>query len=84
MGEDRAGGSLGVRDDGSDADAAVARAGDSESGDLGDGRRVVYYLDADRRPVGVLLWKVEDAVDAAREVLAAPPADPEQLRGRIG
>ncbi|WP_270240884.1 NAD(P)/FAD-dependent oxidoreductase [Rothia kristinae] len=52
--------------------------------DLGDGRRVVYYLDADRRPVGVLLWKVEDAVDAAREVLAAPPADPEQLRGRIG
>ena len=23
------------------------------------------FLDADRRPVGVLLWKVEDAVDAA-------------------
>ncbi len=44
---------------------------------------VVYYLD-DGVPVGVLLWNVWDATDAAREVLAkAEPVDPADLRGRI-
>jgi 3-phenylpropionate/trans-cinnamate dioxygenase ferredoxin reductase subunit len=35
-----------------------------------DGGRVVYYL-SDDEVVGVLLWKVADGVDPAREVLAA-------------
>jgi len=35
-----------------------------------DGGKVVYYLD-DAEVVGVLLWKVADGLDAAREVLAA-------------
>lgn len=50
---------------------------------LDEERTVAYYLDAERRPVGVLLWQVEGARDAAREVLANPPADPEELRNRI-
>lgn len=50
---------------------------------LDEERTVVYYLAEDRKPAGVLLWKVEDARDAAREVIANPPADPEELRTRI-
>lgn len=38
--------------------------------DKPDGGRVVYYL-TDDEVVGVLLWKVGDGLDAAREVLAA-------------
>lgn len=49
--------------------------------ELDDDRAVVYYLDGDD-VVGVLLWKVQDATDAARAVLAEqPPRD--ALRGRI-
>ena len=34
---------------------------------------------------GVLLWNVWDSTDAAKEVLAGPrPADPAELKGRIG
>ena len=32
---------------------------------------VVYYLDADRRPRGVLLWNIFGRVDAARELILA-------------
>ena len=37
--------------------------------DKGDGSAVAYYL-SDGAVVGVLLWNVEDARDAARAVLA--------------
>lgn len=44
---------------------------------------VVYYLD-DARVVGVLLWNVEDKLDAAREVLAENcRQDASTLKGRI-
>ena len=46
-------------------------------------RGVVYYL-ADDRVVGVLLWNVPDATDAARAVLADDgPVDRAGLVGRI-
>ncbi|WP_336625978.1 MULTISPECIES: NAD(P)/FAD-dependent oxidoreductase [unclassified Microbacterium] len=46
-------------------------------------RGVVYYLDDDR-VVGVLLWNVPDATDAARAVLASDgPVDRAALIGRI-
>ena len=46
-------------------------------------RGVVYYLDDDR-VVGVLLWNVEDARDAARSVLAeADTLTRDDLAGRI-
>ena len=46
-------------------------------------RGVVYYLDDDR-VVGVLLWNVEDARDAARAVLAeADTLTRDDLVGRI-
>ncbi|PZU32723.1 MAG: FAD-dependent oxidoreductase [Microbacterium sp.] len=46
-------------------------------------RGVVYYLDDDR-VVGVLLWNVPDATDAARAVLADDgPVDRAALIGRI-
>ncbi len=46
-------------------------------------RGVVYYLDDDR-VVGVLLWNVEDARDAARKVLAeADRLSRDDLPGRI-
>ncbi len=47
-----------------------------------DGGRegVVYYLDDDGRPVGVLNWNLEDRLDEARSVLASnPPLTAEQL-----
>lgn len=50
---------------------------------LDDDRLVVYYLDDAGRPVGVLAWKVEDAMDAARQVIADAVTDPEELRSRI-
>jgi 3-phenylpropionate/trans-cinnamate dioxygenase ferredoxin reductase component len=46
-------------------------------------RGIVYYLDDDR-VVGVLLWNVEDARDAARKVLAeAGTLSRDDLAGRI-
>lgn len=50
---------------------------------LDDGRLVVYYLDDAGKPVGVLAWKVEDAMDAARQVIADAVTDPDELRARI-
>lgn len=50
--------------------------------DLDDERTVVYYLD-DSRPVGVLLWLVEDATDQARQVLRDAPTDRDVLRDAI-
>lgn len=47
-----------------------------------DGGRegVVYYLDDDGHPVGVLNWNLEDRLDEARSVLASdPPLSAEQL-----
>lgn len=47
-----------------------------------DGGRegVVYYLDDDGHPVGVLNWNLEDRLDEARSVLASnPPLTAEQL-----
>ncbi|TPW78325.1 NAD(P)/FAD-dependent oxidoreductase [Schumannella sp. 10F1B-5-1] len=43
---------------------------------------VVYYLDG-ATPVGVLLWAVADRTDAARAVLADPPATRDELIGAI-
>ncbi|PWH05324.1 FAD-dependent oxidoreductase [Brachybacterium endophyticum] len=51
--------------------------------DLGEDRVVVYYLDEQKRPVGVLLWNVDGARDSARQVLADAPTDPDQLDERI-
>jgi 3-phenylpropionate/trans-cinnamate dioxygenase ferredoxin reductase component len=47
-----------------------------------DDRVVVYYLEGER-PVGVLLWNVEEARDAARDVLRDPPSTRDELAGRI-
>ncbi|ATG51999.1 FAD-dependent oxidoreductase [Brachybacterium vulturis] len=47
-------------------------------------RSVVYYLDDQGRPVGVLLWQIEGARDAARTVIAEAITDRELLRGSIG
>lgn len=46
---------------------------------------VVYYLDAEERVAGVLLWNVWDRADAARSMLREGHvwADPATLRGRI-
>lgn len=51
--------------------------------DLDEDRSVVYYRDEYSRPVGVLLWQVEDACDAARQVIADGPADTSALDERI-
>lgn len=48
----------------------------------GDGK-VVYYLDDQDTPVGVLLWNVDAGVDEARNVLSNPPFDPNDLKGMI-
>lgn len=50
---------------------------------LDEDRRVVYYLDEDESPVGVLLWNVEGARDGARDVLRDAPTGRQALRGRI-
>ena len=46
---------------------------------------VVYYLDGDRRIVGVLLWNVWERLDAARELMRGRRtwSDPGDLAGRI-
>ncbi|MDF2920319.1 MAG: FAD-dependent oxidoreductase [Microbacterium sp.] len=62
-----------------DLDTLVVETGDDESGP----RTVVYYRDETGAPVGVLLWNVADATDAARLVLAEAPTDEAELRGRI-
>lgn len=51
--------------------------------DLDGERTVVYYLDSRSRAVGVLLWQVEGARDAARQVIADGVSDTEELEGRI-
>jgi len=48
-----------------------------------NGGKVVYYLDNQDTPVGVLLWNVDVSVDEARNVLSNPPFDPEDLKGMI-
>jgi len=47
-------------------------------------RSVVYYLDEQGRPVGVLLWQIDGARDAARTVIADRITDRDLLRGSIG
>jgi 3-phenylpropionate/trans-cinnamate dioxygenase ferredoxin reductase subunit len=47
-------------------------------------RSVVYYLDDAGRPVGVLLWQVDGARDAARTVIADAITDHDLLRSSIG
>ena len=42
---------------------------------------VVYYLDAERRPRGVLLWNIFGRIDAARDLIAAhQPIEASRLR----
>jgi len=62
-----------------DLDTLVVEVGDDEAG----ARTVVYYRDESGAPVGVLLWNVADATDAARLVLAEAPTDEAEQRGRI-
>jgi NADPH-dependent 2,4-dienoyl-CoA reductase/sulfur reductase-like enzyme len=46
---------------------------------------VVYYLDAERRPRGVLLWNVFGRVDAARDLIRAhQPIDAGTLKEPVG
>lgn len=45
---------------------------------------VVYYLDDHGRPVGVLMWQIDGARDAARTVIADAITDRDLLRGSIG
>ncbi len=56
---------------------------DLEPDEDGRERTVVYYRDDSGAPVGVLLWNVAEATDAARLVLADAPTDQHELRGRI-
>jgi len=50
----------------------------------GDREGVVYYLDEEGHPVGVLNWNHEGALDDARAVLASqPPLTAEQLSGAL-
>ncbi|RKE59399.1 NAD(P)/FAD-dependent oxidoreductase [Microbacterium sp. AG238] len=62
-----------------DLDTLVVEVGDDEAG----ARTVVYYRDESGAPVGVLLWNVAGATDAARLVLAEAPTDEAEQRGRI-
>ncbi|MGH3039055.1 MAG: NAD(P)/FAD-dependent oxidoreductase, partial [Gaiellaceae bacterium] len=56
----------------------------SELGDDGDSG-IVYYLDGERRPRGVLLWNLFGRVDDARELIrAGEPVGPQALRERVG
>ena len=47
-------------------------------------RSVVHYLDDQGRPVGVLMWQIDGARDAARTVIADGITDRDLLRGSIG
>ncbi|MDQ1218366.1 NAD(P)/FAD-dependent oxidoreductase [Microbacterium arborescens] len=62
-----------------DLDTLIVDVGQDESGP----RTVVYYRDETGAPVGVLLWNVAGATDAARLVLAESPTAAAELRGRI-
>ncbi|GAD35114.1 reductase, ferredoxin [Microbacterium sp. TS-1] len=62
-----------------DLDTLIVDVGQDESGP----RTVVYYRDQTGAPVGVLLWNVAGATDAARLVLAESPTGTADLRGRI-
>ena len=61
------------------------------SGDGSGARKsgVVYYWDDDHPDsptgavVGVLLWNMDGGSDEAREIIASPPSDPNELIGRI-
>ena len=44
----------------------------------------MYYLDEQGRPLGVLLWQIDGARDAARTVIADRITDRDLLRGSIG
>jgi NADPH-dependent 2,4-dienoyl-CoA reductase/sulfur reductase-like enzyme len=58
-----------------------------ELGELGELREpgVVYYLDGERRPRGVLLWNLFGRVDEARELIrAGGPVLPGALGERVG
>ena len=55
----------------------------SELGDVGDSG-IVSYLDAERRPRGVLLWNLYGRVDEARELIrAGEPIVPGALAGKV-
>jgi 3-phenylpropionate/trans-cinnamate dioxygenase ferredoxin reductase subunit len=41
----------------------------ADEDELGVGENIYYYLDGERRPRGILLWKVFGQVDAARELI---------------
>jgi NADPH-dependent 2,4-dienoyl-CoA reductase/sulfur reductase-like enzyme len=46
---------------------------------------IVYYLDDERRPRGILLWNLFDQVEAARDLIrAAEPLELRALRERVG
>ncbi len=51
--------------------------------DVGDGH-VVYYLDPEGTPRGVLLWALPDRLDQARRVLAGGPTSGTALATAIG
>jgi 3-phenylpropionate/trans-cinnamate dioxygenase ferredoxin reductase component len=56
----------------------------AELGELGE-HGVVYYLDDEGRPRGVLLWNLFGQVDAARNLIrAGEPVEPGALLQRIG
>jgi hypothetical protein len=46
---------------------------------------VVYYLDDEQRPRGILLWNLFGQVEAARDLIrAGEPVDPGALRELVG
>jgi NADPH-dependent 2,4-dienoyl-CoA reductase/sulfur reductase-like enzyme len=54
----------------------------TELGELGE-KGIVYYLDGDRRPRGVLLWNQFGRVDEAREVIRAGASIPQGAGGPL-
>jgi 3-phenylpropionate/trans-cinnamate dioxygenase ferredoxin reductase component len=66
-----------------DLDAGRETVGERK-GDL-DGKGLVYYLDGERRPRGVLLWNLFGHVDEARELIKArEPIDRRSLAVLLG
>ena len=55
----------------------------AELGDVGDSG-IVYYLDGERRPRGILLWNLFGRVDDARKLICAgEPIVPGALAERV-
>jgi 3-phenylpropionate/trans-cinnamate dioxygenase ferredoxin reductase subunit len=54
----------------------------TELGELGE-KGIVYYLDGDRRPRGVLLWNQFGRVDEARELIRAGASIPQGAGGPL-